>query len=165
MAQNSNWICLGPEIMSSNSLGSTPCQGALTPPPPLPRPAWQLQEVGTQWPGCRRQIRYHLPKPTADRCTKNTVALGCSRTRRNKGQAGSGTATFPPGRLPPGLEWVGNRTPLSCQSSAWGQARMCRFLRFDATIPLGQDGESCRRLSSLLEQVVPPRTGRLGRRG
>lgn len=93
------------------------------------------------------------------------MALGCSRTRRNKGQAGSGTATFPPGRLPPGLEWVRNRTPSSCQSSAWGRARMCRSLRLDVTTPLGQDGESCRRLSSLLEQVVPPRTGRLGHRG
>lgn len=49
-AQSSNWICLGPEIMSSYSLGSTPCRGALTPPPPLPRPAWRRQEVVTQWP-------------------------------------------------------------------------------------------------------------------
>lgn len=49
-AQSSNWICLGPEIRSSYSLGSTPCRGALTPPPPLPRPAWRRQEVVTRWP-------------------------------------------------------------------------------------------------------------------
>ena len=38
-------------------------------------------------------------------------------------------------------------------------------LRFEVATPLGEDGESCRRLNSLLEQVVPPRTGRLGCRG
>lgn len=52
--------------------------------------------------------------------------------------------------------------PLSCQSSAWCHARICRSLRFEVTTNLGKDGEDCRRLKSLFTQIVPPRKGRLG---
>ena len=38
-------------------------------------------------------------------------------------------------------------------------------LRFEVATPRGEDGESFRRLSSPLERVVPPRTGRPGCRG